>query len=98
VSQERQAKNDLSLLAQLKIRKKYAADHGYKITKVYQDAGKSARSDDRPAFLEMIDCCITHSDDVDVVIVYDTSCFARNREDAQEEGYPCRVSLSEYKP
>jgi len=82
VSTERQAEKDLSLSSQLKICRKYAADHGYEVTRVFQDAGKSARTDDRPAFLEMIDYCMIHPDDVDAVIVYDTSRFARNREDA----------------
>jgi len=82
VSTERQAEKDLSLPSQLKICRKYAGDHGYEVIKVFQDAGKSARTDDRPAFLEMIDYCMIHPDGVDAVIVYDTSRFARNREDA----------------
>jgi len=50
--------------------------------RIFQDADKSARIDDGPAFLEMIDYCMIHPDDIDAIIVYDTSRFAKNREDA----------------
>jgi DNA invertase Pin-like site-specific DNA recombinase len=81
VSTDQQAEKGLSLPAQLEHCQKYAREHGLTIAKVFQDEGETATSSNRPEFLEMIDYARTNAD-VSAVIVYDTSRFARNREDA----------------
>lgn len=65
----------------MKVCKKYASERGYKAKKVFQGTG-SAHFDDRPAFLEMIDYCISYANDIEVTILYNTSRLARNRKDA----------------
>ena len=84
VSTDRQAEKDLSLPTQLEICRRYASQNGYVALKEFQDAGESARSSDRPAFLEMIDYCLTNyrAHEIKAIICSDTSRFARNRYDA----------------
>ncbi len=82
VSTGRQAEKDLSLPAQQKTCTNFAHNQGYTVDKIFQDAGESALSADRPAFLELIDYCLDRENQVKAVICYDTSRFARNREDA----------------
>ena len=84
VSTDRQAEKDLSLPTQLETCRRYASQNGYVVLKEFQDAGESARSSDRPAFLEMIDYCLTNHrvQEIKAVICFDTSRFARNRYDA----------------
>jgi site-specific DNA recombinase len=81
VSTEEQAKRGLSIPAQIEASHKYAKEQGLNVVKVFQDEGESALSANRPEFLEMIAYCKT-TKDVKAVIVYDTSRFARNRQDA----------------
>ena len=84
VSTDRQAEKDLSLPTQRQVCEKFAHEQGFSVLKVFEDAGESARTSDRPAFLEMVDFCLAHvkSFNVKAVICWDTSRFARNREDA----------------
>ena len=82
VSTGRQAEKDLSLPAQQKTCTTFAHNQDFTIAKIFQDAGESALSADRPAFLEMIDYCLDRDNQIKAVICYDTSRFARNREDA----------------
>ena len=84
VSTDRQAEKDLSLPTQLESCKQFAKKCDLRVAKIFEDAGESARTSDRPAFLEMIDFCLTHSKSLNLkaVICWDTSRFARNRYDA----------------
>lgn len=66
----------------MKVCKKYASECGYKAKKVFQGTGKSARFDDDPAFLEMIEYCISCANGIEVTVLYNTSRLARNRKDA----------------
>ncbi len=81
VSTDRQAEKDLSLPSQLAAIRKFAADQGFEIARVFEDAGESARTADRPAFKRAIDYCL-ETPGVKAFLCYDTSRFARNREDA----------------
>ena len=82
VSSDRQAKQDLSIPSQERICEEYAQKEGYSVEKGFKDEGRSARTDDRPAFLEAIDYARNRSNNISAIICYDTSRFARNREDA----------------
>ncbi len=84
VSTDRQAEKDLSLPTQLESCKQFAKKNDLYVVKIFEDAGESARTPDRPAFLEMIDFCLTHSKSLNLkaVICWDTSRFARNRYDS----------------
>ena len=55
VSTDRQAEKDLSLSTQREACKRFAEEQGLSVVQVFEDAGESARTSDRPAFLEMID-------------------------------------------
>jgi site-specific DNA recombinase len=81
VSTDEQAQKGLSLPAQIEHCQKYAREHGFAVVRIFQDEGESAMSSNRPAFLEAIEYCKA-GPQVDALIVYDTSRFARNREDA----------------
>jgi site-specific DNA recombinase len=84
VSTDRQAEKDLSLPTQLSACQRFARENALTVVKVFEDAGESARTSDRPAFLEMIDFSLTHAKTLGLktVICWDTSRFARNRYDA----------------
>ena len=84
VSTDRQAEKDLSLPTQLESCRQFAKKNDLQVVKIFEDAGESARTSDRPAFLEMIDFCLNHSKSLNLraVICWDTSRFARNRYDA----------------
>lgn len=66
----------------MKVCQKFATDNGYSVIRVFEDAGKSARSVDRDGFLDMVEFCKNNHNKIQAVIVYDTSRFARNRYDA----------------
>lgn len=84
VSTDRQAEKDLSLPTQREACERFAREQGLSVVKVFEDAGESARTSDRPAFLEMIDFCLAYGKSLNIkaVICLDTSRFARNRYDA----------------
>ena len=84
VSTDRQAEKDLSLPAQLKACQRLAKEMDFSVVKIFQDAGESARTSNRPEFLDMIDFCLAHVKTLNLgaVICWDTSRFARNRYDA----------------
>lgn len=54
VSTEEQASRDNSIPAQIKAIKQFAAKNGLYIVNEYVDEGKSARTEDRPQFQQMI--------------------------------------------
>ena len=82
VSTNKQAEEGMSIDAQLKQLKEYAADNGYEVINEYIDRGASAKTADRPAFQDMISEIKANKDDYDAVLIHKTDRFARNREDS----------------
>lgn len=82
VSSEKQAEKDLSISAQIKALRKYAADKGYDIVREFVDEAESARTANRPAFQEMVALARSKTKPFDAVLVWKLSRFARNREDS----------------
>ncbi len=76
VSSEEQITN-FSIGNQEKFCNEKAERLGYKIVKIYRDEGESAKTTDRPQFLEMLSY-IKNNRKVDAVIVYHSSRFSRN--------------------
>lgn len=76
VSSEEQ-KTNFSLGNQEKFCNEKAERLGYKILKIYKDEGESAKTTDRPQFLEMLSY-VKNNKKVDAVIVYHSSRFSRN--------------------
>lgn len=63
--------------------KKYAKEHNIRIVAEYSDPACSGRdAENRPHFLEMIECAKANPKCWDYVIVYDLDRFSRNAEDA----------------
>jgi len=73
---------DLSISAQLKALREYAAKHGYMIAKEYVDEAESGKTSDRPQFREMVSLAKKPYKPFDIILVYKYSRFARNREDS----------------
>jgi len=73
---------DLSISAQLKALRDYAARNGHEIVREYVDEAESGRTTDRPAFMEMIAGAKRRDRPFDLILVYKYSRFARNREDS----------------
>lgn len=82
VSSERQADKDLSIPAQLKALRDYAARRGWTVHTEYVDEARSARTADRPKFQEMISAARQKSPPFNAILVWKLSRFARNREDS----------------
>ena len=80
VSTKEQAEKGLSIPAQLKAIREYANSHGFRILEEYIDGGESARTSDRPAFLQMIKRC-QKDKSIDAVIVHKIDRFSRNNID-----------------
>jgi len=74
-------KQDNSIASQERVLKDYADKNRYKIVDSYVDEGISGRAaEKRPAFMRMIDD--SGKELFDVVLVYDSSRFARNLEES----------------
>jgi site-specific DNA recombinase len=73
---------DLSISAQLKALKEYAARNGLKIVREYVDQAESGKTAARPAFREMIAAAKRSPRPFGVVLVWKFSRFARSREDS----------------
>lgn len=71
-----------SITAQLRAIRDYAQQKGYTIIKEYTDEARSATTDDRPAFLQMIRDITSGLLQVEVVLVHKLDRFARNRYDS----------------
>lgn len=78
VSSGMQADLGTSIPSQIKICKEYAEKNHMKIVKIYQDEGKSARSDDRAAFQEMINDAKKNPPPFGAILIYNQSRFSRN--------------------
>lgn len=81
VSSERQDV-DLSISAQLKALREYAARHGYTVVREFVDEAESAKSADRPKFQEMVALGRRKPAPFQAILVWKLSRFARNREDS----------------
>lgn len=80
VSDPHQAEKDLSIPAQRQAIKAWAEKNGAEIVREFVDAGESARTDDRPAFLDMVAFC-RQMRGLDCVLVYHIDRFSRSRLD-----------------
>ena len=81
VSSEKQD-TDLSISAQFRALREYAAKHDYEVFREFVDEAESGRTADRPAFKEMIANARRSSRPFSVILVWKYSRFARNREDS----------------
>lgn len=81
VSSERQDV-DLSISAQLKALREYAARNGYRVVGEFVDEAESGRTADRPAFREMVSLARRPHRPFDTILIWKYSRFARNREDS----------------
>ncbi len=79
VSTDEQAKHDLSLPFQREKCNEFAKANGYVVIKEFEDAGKSARTADRPALLEMISFISEH--EVDGLIIHKSDRLSRDMAD-----------------
>jgi DNA invertase Pin-like site-specific DNA recombinase len=80
VSTKEQAQN-LSLPTQLRACREYCSRHGLKVVAVFEDAGESAKTTDRPEFKRLLEYCRTKKGQVEVLVVYNVTRFARNAYD-----------------
>lgn len=81
VSSERQD-TDLSISAQLKALREYAARNRYHVVREFVDEAESGRSIDRPSFKQMIATARQETPPFEAILVWKLSRFARNREDS----------------
>ncbi len=73
---------DLSISAQLKALREYAARNGYQVVREFVDEAESGRSIDRPAFKQMIGVAKQRHPPFEAILVWKLSRFARSREDS----------------
>lgn len=73
---------DLSISAQLKALREYAARNGHAIVREFVDEAESGRSSTRPGFRTMISLARRPQKPFDLVLVWKYSRFARSREDS----------------
>jgi len=73
---------DLSISAQLRALRDYAAKHGYQVVREYVDEAESGRTAARPAFREMIALAKTNQPPFEAILVWKLNRFARSRVDS----------------
>ncbi len=73
---------DLSIGAQVKALKDYAAKHGYEVVREFVDEGLSGRTASRPAFREMVALAKAKPAPFEAILVWKLNRFARNRTDS----------------
>ena len=73
---------DLSISAQLKALRDYAARNGHSIVREFVDEAESGRTSERPAFREMVAMARRKPKPLDAILVWKYSRFARSREDS----------------
>lgn len=71
-----------SITAQVRACTEYAQQKGYAVVKVYTDEARSATTDDRPGFLQMVDDIKLGRFKADLLLVHKLDRFARNRYDS----------------
>ena len=75
--------DNLSLTTQLEACKDYCARHGLAVAKTFTDAGRSAKTTNRPEFLAMVEYCRKHKGRLSSVVVYNITRFSRDVHDHQ---------------
>ena len=80
VSTKEQAQN-LSLPTQKRACQDYCRRHSYQVVEVFEDAGESAKTLDRPEFQRLLDYCRRNKGSVHCVVVFNLSRFSRNTAD-----------------
>jgi DNA invertase Pin-like site-specific DNA recombinase len=80
VSSDEQLKN-LSLSTQERLCREYCETKGWHVAKLFVERGESAKTIDRPAFLEMLRYCHQKKNGVKYLVVYALNRFARNADD-----------------
>jgi site-specific DNA recombinase len=80
VSTKEQSLN-LSLPTQLKACEAYCEREGIGVAEVFEDAGESAKTTDRPAFQRLLSYCRSNKGRVQFVVVYNVTRFSRNAHD-----------------
>ena len=73
---------DLSISAQLRALRDFAAKNGYAVVEEFVDEAESGRSARRPVFQEMVRRARAKPAPFDAILVWKLSRFARNREDS----------------
>ena len=73
---------DLSISAQLRALREYAARNNMTIVREFVDEAESGRTSARPAFREMISLARLKQKPFEVILVWKLNRFARNREDS----------------
>ena len=73
---------DLSISAQLKALREYAARNGHEVIKEFVDEAESGKTSARPAFREMVAMARRPSKPLELILVWKYSRFARSREDS----------------
>ena len=81
VSSEKQ-EVDLSISAQFKAMREYAAKYGHEVVAEFIDEAESGRTADRPQFMRMIAAAKRKEKPFAIILVWKFSRFARNREDS----------------
>lgn len=80
VSSKEQAEKELSIPAQKRTVREWAARNDYVLVKEFVEPGDSARDDDRPVFRRMIGELLDGTVTADTILVSHTSRFMRNTE------------------
>src|SRR6476646_2371794 len=80
VSTKEQVQN-LSLSTQMTACKAHCEREGIDVAAVFEDAGESAKTTDRPAFQELLAFCRHNRGRVQFVVVYNVTRFSRNAYD-----------------
>jgi site-specific DNA recombinase len=73
---------DLSISAQLRALRDYAAKHDYEIAREFVDEAESGRTASRPAFKELIALARIHEPPFEAVLVWKLNRFSRSRVDS----------------
>ncbi len=73
---------DLSISAQVRALRDYAAKNGHDVVREFVDEAESGRTSARPAFREMIALAKTKQPPFEAILVWKLNRFARNREDS----------------
>ncbi len=83
VSTTKQEKKGLSIPGQVERCRAKLEKEGYQVVRVFKEAeSASEEAEKRPVFQEMISFCLDKNNGIKALCVYDTSRFARRREDA----------------
>ncbi|MDO3411491.1 recombinase family protein [Saccharibacillus sp. CPCC 101409] len=81
VSSEQQAERELSIPAQREALQRYADERGWNIVAEYIDEARSAKTDERPAFQQMISIAQKTNKTFEAIVVHKFDRFSRSRAD-----------------